>query len=186
MVREWYGLARFSHPSPATTALLHGLFPSYNLDYKPSIIPSSSGETIAQLHDRCAYALQYLIAHADTEDVARITQIRERGQVEGVSSGEQTAILICTHAASLIAIGRVLTGKMPEDICEEDFKTYTCGISKFVRRVVPVSEQRLEQVKAGEQIPKINWKGGRGVAGGWDCEINGNCRHLDGGEERGW
>lgn len=35
-------------------------------------------------------------------------------------------------------------------------------------------------------VPLADWKGGKGVAGGWDCVINGNCNHLDGGEERGW
>lgn len=179
-------MARFTHPSPATPPLLHGLFPSYRLDYKPSIIPSSSGESIAQLHDRCAYALQYIIAQADAEDAAHMTQAQEKGSVQGDSLGERTAILICTHAASMIAVGRILTGRMPEDICEEDFRTYTCGISKFTRRAMPLSEQRFGQVEAGDEIPKVNWEDERGVAGGWDCEVNGNCSHLDGGEERGW
>lgn len=106
--------------------------------------------------------------------------------MEGDSSGDRTGILICTHAASLIAVGRALTGRIPEDICEEDFKTYTCGISKFTRRVMPLPEQKFEQVKAGEEMPKLEWEQGRGVAGGWDCESNSNCSHLDGGEERGW
>lgn len=184
--REWYGLARFTHPSPASPSLLHSLFPSYSLDYKPGIIPSSSGETIAQLHDRCAYALQYIIAHADAEDAARHNRSREKGEVEGENLEERTAILVCTHAASLIAIGRALTGVMPEDFCEEDFKTYTCGLSKFTRRTMSSYEPNRGQVKVGEDIPRINWKNGRGVAGGWSCEINGSCEHLDGGKERGW
>lgn len=115
-----------------------------------------------------------------------MTPSQKGGLVEGDSLGDGTAILICTHAASLIAVGRALTGRMPEDICEEDFKTYTCGISKFKRRVIPWSWQRLKQVKAGEGIPKIDWEHRRGVAGGWDCVSNGDCSHLDGGEERGW
>ena len=78
------------------------------------MIPSSAGESIPALHDRCAYALRYIISNADIEDAA--------------SSGgheKETSILICTHAASMIAIGRTLTGRMPDDACVEDFKTFT-------------------------------------------------------------
>jgi len=31
-----------------------------------------------------------------------------------------------------------------------------------------------------------DWAGGRGVRGGWDCEVNCDCSFLSGGEERGW
>lgn len=43
-------------------------------------------------------------------------------------------ILICTHAATIIAIARVLTGKVPVDNEEEDFHTHTCGISTFISK----------------------------------------------------
>ena len=109
-------------------------------------------------------------------------------------TGSRTAILLCTHAASMIAIGRVLTGVMPEDLGEDDFKTYTCGISMFERRAlrVPKGEEdalgRSGTLIAGKglEIPNVNWGNGRGVSGGWDCMMNGDCSHLDGGEERGW
>ena len=35
-------------------------------------------------------------------------------------------------------------------------------------------------------VPQIDWRAGKGVAGGWDCVLNGDCSHLEGGEERGW
>jgi transcription factor C subunit 7 len=165
---EWYGLARFTHPSPATPTLLSSLFPAYNMDYKPSIIPYSSGESVPTLHNRCAYALEYIISHEDATDE------------------ESRAILICTHAASMIAIGRALTGHMPEDICEDDFKTHTCGISKFVRRLPLSDTPKYIKWEKGTEIPAIEWRDRKGVAGGWDCVINSNCGHLDGGEERHW
>ena len=97
------------------------------------------------------------------------------------------AVLLCTHAASLIAIGRVLTGYMPEDVNEEDFKPFTCGLSQFVRRSFPSErEEGRVQTCDGDSIPKIDWRNGRGVGGGWDCVLNGDCSFLDGGEERGW
>ncbi|KAF6218081.1 hypothetical protein HO133_006493 [Letharia lupina] len=175
-IGEWYGLARFTHPSPASPSLLRTFFQSYNSEYKPSIIPASSGESIPILHDRCAYALTYIISNADIEDAA---------SSEGHEN--ETSILICTHAASMIAIGRTLTGHMPDDVCVEDFKTYTCGISKFVRKNIPLDGgyEKLEKWEAGMEVPKTNWRA-EGVAGGWGCAVNSNCEHLEGGEEKGW
>ena len=121
----------------------------------------------------------------DAEDAARFDQTNGKEIEDSRSVINPTAILICTHAASLIAIGRALTGKMPDSICEDDFKTYTCGISKFNRRVMYVAEG-VAQVQLGKGIPEVLWKNGRGIAGGWTCEANGSCAHLDGGEERGW
>jgi transcription factor C subunit 7 len=168
---EWYGTARFDHPSPASPELLKKLFPRYDVTYEPAIIPSTKGETIDGLHDRAAYTLDRIIEQCDQEDVR--------------------AIVICTHAATLYAIGRALTGRMPKDVAEEDFRPFTCGISKFVRRSMATmrneNTQPLELWKGqGTPIPKIEWRGGKGVGGGWDCVVNGDCSHLSGGEERGW
>jgi transcription factor C subunit 7 len=164
---EWYGTARFDHPSPATPTLLKKLFPRYNTSYKPVIIPSTKGETIDDLHNRTAYALHRVIEQCDREDIK--------------------AIIICSHAATIYAIGRALTGRMPEDVTEEDFNTFTCGLSKFVRRgvesdTVPVGSWQ----GVGAPIPKVDWRDGKGVGGGWTCEMNGDCSFLSGGEERGW
>lgn len=91
--------------------------------------------------------------------------------------------MICTHAASLIAIGRALTGVMPRDVNEEDFKPFTCGVSKFVR--LRVERAKLARWGKGMDMPDIGWRG-KGVGGGWDCVMNGSCEHLSGGAERGW
>ncbi len=40
--------------------------------------------------------------------------------------------------------------------------------------------------EAGMDVPKGDWRAGKGVAGGWHCVINSDCEHLEGGEERGW
>lgn len=178
-IGEWYGLARFTHPSPATPEVLKGLFPWYEVDYRPSIVPSSSGESYEDLHDRCAYALSHIIAAEDAEE--------DQEDVASEGKGREKALLICTHAASMIAVGRALTGRMPKDVSEDDFKTFTCGISKFVRREVSHGKQnKAEAWRPGQEIPKIDWKNGKGVAGGWNCVVNSDCSHLDGGEERGW
>jgi transcription factor C subunit 7 len=88
----------------------------------------------------------------------------------------------------MICIGRALTGRMPEDPSEEDFKCFTCSLSKFTRRNIPeapVEKQHIWTLDEPENIPFVDWRG-KGVKGGWDCEVNGDCSFLEKGEERGW
>ncbi|KAI4118572.1 MAG: hypothetical protein LQ345_001409 [Seirophora villosa] len=134
-------------------------------DYRPSCIPSPSGETIAELHDRVAYALSCIIQAVDSDTGAE----------------EEVSILICTHAATLIAIGRCLTGNMPSDVNQEDYLAPCAGLTKFVRRKAS-ARQELGNRKDG--AGNADWKEGKGVAGGWNCELNGNCDHLAAGAER--
>jgi transcription factor C subunit 7 len=167
--REWYGTALFDHPSPAPTSILRRLFPTYSESYTPAIIPAPSGESIEHLYDRTAYALARVIAQLDTEE------------------GQPKTVLLCTHAATLIATGRTLTGHLPEHVQEDDFKPFTCSLSKFVRRKELSGNIKFTgTVRAEEGIPEVDWRNGRGIGGGWDCVINGDCSFLKGGEERGW
>ncbi|KAI4735082.1 phosphoglycerate mutase-like protein [Aureobasidium sp. EXF-12298] len=170
-VGEFYGLARFDHPSPATLDVLHKHFPGGLAEaYMPVIRPSVNGESLTSLHDRIAYALYHVIQKLDQDP-----------------AGPKT-LLICTHAASMICIGRALTGRMPEDPSEEDFKCFTCSLSKFTRRNIPeapVEKQHIWTLDEPENIPFVDWRG-KGVKGGWDCEVNGDCSFLEKGEERGW
>jgi transcription factor C subunit 7 len=164
---EWFGLAHFSHPSPAPLGFLSTLFPSLlDTAHAPTIAPPPQGESIAELHDRVAYSLHRIIEECDGEGVK--------------------AIAVCTHAATLLAACRALTGRMPADVGEEDFRAYTCGLSVFRRR----KEDRGEAVQMweglGSGIPAVQWRDGRGVAGGWDCVVDGDCNFLSSGEERGW
>lgn len=82
---------------------------------------------------------------------------------------------------------------MPADMNVEDFRPFTCAISKFIRRTdyaaaaAPETKKHdVERWQLGMPIPHLDWEGGKGVVGGWDCVMNGDCSHLDGGEERGW
>lgn len=136
-------------------------------------MPSTKGESIPQLHDRVAYCLHHLIARADADPEA------------------PKALLICTHAAAMIAVGRALVGRMPEDEGEEDFNCFTCAFSKFVRRPTTLEKQDTAVGEAWssskpDDVPDVGWRDGAGVGGGWDCEVNGDCSFLSGGEERGW
>lgn len=173
---EFYGLARFDHPSPAALSVLDPLFPQLlsSAYTEPVCVPSKNGESIPQLHDRVAYALHRTIETLDQDPT------------------EPKALLICTHAATMIAIGRALTGLMPEDEGQEDFRCGTCALSVFKRRRGRDGERGSDagiatwSSAAPEKIPDVRWRDGRGVAGGWDCEVNGDCSFLDNGEERSW
>ncbi len=171
---EFYGSARFEHPSPAGIEELRTHFDHLHADSEPIIVSDKMGESIPQLHDRVAYCLDRLIRRAD-KDLSR-----------------PKAILLCTHAAAIIAIGRVLTGRMPDDIGEEDFKCFTAGVSKFRRRVAASSDNKSDDPsddwspQQPDQISDVRWREGRGVAGGWNCELNSDCSFLENGEERGW
>ncbi|KAK3070846.1 C6 zinc cluster transcription factor-like protein [Teratosphaeriaceae sp. CCFEE 6253] len=168
-VGEFYGKARFDHPSPASLEVLHTHFSHLQAERETIIVPSTKGETIPQLHDRLAYTLSHMIARADAD-------------LAGPRS-----LLICTHAASMICIGRALTGRMPEEEGEEDFRCGTCSFSKFTRKAHSVQAAKVEwDVARADEVPDIGWRDGKGVSGGWAVEINGDCSFLENGEERTW
>lgn len=86
----------------------------------------------------------------------------------------------------MIAFGRVLTGRMPEDVTEQDFHAYTCSISTFQR--MDSGQGMTEEVKLWKEglgVPDVGWRG-KGIHGGWKCMGNAETAHLSGGGERGW
>ncbi|KAM5435446.1 hypothetical protein McanCB21832_003149 [Microsporum canis] len=187
---EWFGSTSFfTHPSPASFGVLDPLFPALiSPSYAAQVYPNPSGETISELHDRVATTLETIIADVDDE-------MREYERTHPEAAQESHAIIICAHAAPLIAMGRALTGNMPEDPSTEDFKVFTAGISMFRRRRSqshdsPALSQRNnihgggKLTASGKTIPL--WRGGSGVGGGWDCVVNGACGYLSNGAERGW
>lgn len=165
---EWYGAAPFQHPTSAPPAELKALFPAYDTAYVPAVAPARTGETIAQLHERVACTLDTIIQRCDDMGVR--------------------AVLLCSHAATIIAIGRVLTGQMPENVETEDFRVFTCGLSTFRRRQPAATNATGEGDNAGRHASAshLDWKSGAGVGGGWICEVNSDCSFLSSGEERGW
>lgn len=162
---EWFGRAWFEQPTPASPEQLRGYFPWIDTEYCSLLAPDRYGERIETLHDRVAQALSRIIKDVDAEFEAQ-----GRGS-------EMVTLLICGHAAQIVCSGRVLTGMMPDDPNEEDFRCYTCGISKFVRKSVAIDSGMRNDDE---------WRSNGGVAGGWDCVLNSDCKHLSQGEERGW
>ena len=168
---EWFGKAWFRQPVPAEPRRLkRDYFPWVGEEYESKVLPHEFGERIQELHDRVARALESVVKDVDEE-----FEKMERG-------GEKVTILICGHAAQIICSGRALTGLMPENPDDEDFKCYTCGLSRFVRR----EKQGMRSNIRGEVVDGSEWRTSGGVAGGWDCVENSDCRHLSQGEERGW
>ncbi|KAI0191185.1 histidine phosphatase superfamily [Xylaria flabelliformis] len=181
---EWYGRAPFEHPTSAPLDDLSTLFADLDANYVSSPAPSRRGESIPQLYERVASCIQAIIARCDQE-------------------GKRT-VLISTHAAVVIALGRVLTGKVPEDVSVEDFKAFTCGLSMYRRqgvhqdrsitaatsRPTKTRERYADAQKATDTPP---WS--QSLASDpqeprdlsrWICEVNSDCGFLRGGEERGW
>lgn len=112
-IAEWFGSAPFDHPRPADTAVLADMFPLLDTGYTPSRVPSSKGETLAELYARVGQAAEAIVRRSEEE-------------------GHKTVVL-CTHAAVVIVLGRVLTGQIPESADNADFEAYTCGLSTYER-----------------------------------------------------
>ncbi|KAH8848025.1 hypothetical protein MCOR31_000127 [Pyricularia oryzae] len=164
---EWFGTAHFDHPAPAPVEELSTLFPDIlDQGYSPALTPTSRGESIEQLHDRVALAVLEVIKRCDAEGVR--------------------SVVLCTHAAVVIALGRVLTGHMPADITVDDFHAYTCGLSAYRRRQQAAPVAVDQQPSVSPAAGPVAWRDGTGVGGGWDCELNSDCSFLTGGSERGW
>lgn len=163
---EWYGSAPFQHPTSAPPEELNRLFPAYDMSYVPAVAPSRMGETISELHERVALTLDAVIQRCDEMGVR--------------------AVLLCSHAATIIAIGRVLTGNMPENVETEDFRVFTCGLSVFRRRATGMVGAPTPTGGSAIAPSRGSWKNGNGVGGVWTCKVNSDCSFLSGGEERGW
>ena len=145
---EWFGKAWFEQPVPLDVAgLREGWYPWLDGGYESLVVPERKGERIAALHERLRRAWEMVVEDVDREEPER-----------------EVVLLVCGHAAQIIASGRALTGRMPEDLDEDDFQCFTCGLSRFERRQTP----------------------GEGVGGGFECVVNSDCGHLSQGEERGW
>ncbi|CAK7242830.1 MAG: C6 zinc cluster transcription factor-like protein [Sporothrix thermara] len=184
---DWFGPAPFNHPQPLPAGELQKrFFPWVDPSYVASgQAPPRAGETMAQLHARQAAVVAHIIRQCDADGVR--------------------SVLLCTHAAPIIALGRVLTGAVPADVGAQDFGVFTCGVSVYHRRAQQQQQQQqqeeqkqsLAQARSNNNAPYpwddrfhtlacAHWTHGRGVSGGWDCTVNCDCTFLSGGEERGW
>jgi transcription factor C subunit 7 len=184
---EWFGETGDHREQPGPHAyddMRDNFFPELDLWWAPLqngdentrggdgvIRPNRHGESVEDLHERVAYALHRTIERADRA---------------GYKS-----ILICMHAAVMLAIGRCLTGRMPDDFTEEDFHCYTASMSTYQRRKPYKDSTDIGAVgtwlpKRQGAIPPVPWRDNGGVMGGWECLKDADCSYLTNGEERGW
>jgi transcription factor C subunit 7 len=129
------------------------------MNYTSALTPPVGGETIPALYERAVTVVQRVLDDCESSDGPK-------------------AILICTHAALMIVLGRVLTGRIPEDPSVDDFQCFTASMSVYRRRRGP--GRAIKEAREPE-----SWKT-TGVRGGWECEKNSDCSYLSGGPERGW
>ncbi|KAI0534661.1 histidine phosphatase superfamily [Xylaria digitata] len=169
---EWYGRANFEHPTAASLDDLSALFADLDKNYNSSPAPRRRGESIPQLYERVASCIEAIIAHCDKEG--------------------KKSILISTHAAVVIALGRILTAEVPEDASVDDFKAFTCGLSEYRRRGAhrdAYQDGGLALHPLGPRTPKskdLCQRCSFGLSSHWTCNVNSDCSFLRGGEERGW
>lgn len=140
---EFYGKAPWKHASPATLEVLMQHFKDLDAEYVGPHTPPLNGELIQELHERVKNSIGHIIETLDKDP-----------------EGPKT-LLICTHAATMICLGRALTGKMPEDPDEDDFQCFCASLSTFKRR-----------------SPEL--------VGSWECTKNSDTSYLSEGAQRGW
>lgn len=186
---EWFGLAPFDHPQPAPVKVLRGKFPAICEDYSSTTRAPIKGETLAQLYERIATSVRAIIERCDNEG--------------------KRAVVLCTHAAVVIALGRVLTGCIPDDPSVQDFGAFTCGLSVFRRPAAAATggeKQQQDQAQCRPAGPPVREGKAAHVSDAalamsdgskerpsplevvppWRCESNSDCSFLSSGAERGW
>ncbi|KAF2183743.1 hypothetical protein K469DRAFT_689869 [Zopfia rhizophila CBS 207.26] len=148
-VRVEYGFGEWFGPySPRERDPLDELqndFDNLDANYQDVGPFQTAPETLEDLHMRVLYTLDPVIRDLD-EDPTR-----------------PKTVLICTHAPTMIAMSRILTGKVPKSTDKRDFRVPMCGVSKFSRK--PDSTE---------------------VVGGWEIKLHGYTGFLYDGERELW
>lgn len=133
------------HPRPPCAKVLKEHFPLIDLEThssSPLLIAPQTGESFQGIHDRALAFLRLLAAHL-------------RAQHPEVRS-----VLLVSHAATVIALGRALLGDTAQT---REVRAGTCSLSSY-RRTGGVD----------------------GELGEWECTRNGDTSFLKGGEQRNW
>lgn len=140
-IREWFGSAPFDHPEPAAPGVLKTMFPAYDESYSSTVRPSPKGETLDELQERTTKALRGIIHQCDADGTR--------------------AIVLCSHAAVIILMGRILTGLVPDSVDVDDFHAYTCGLSVYCRSSGAAAEgNNISDNRDGRHSPPALSKSG--------------------------
>ncbi|BEI89553.1 uncharacterized protein CcaverHIS019_0209150 [Cutaneotrichosporon cavernicola] len=141
-VQEWYSTTREGtglHPRPGGPDSMAPHFPEgmIDMDYTSTVYASRRGETLRGLHSRIGLFLDAWIARMD-------------------EAGVRSAVIF-GHAATVIAMGRLLTGDMEREV------TAGCAVTSLYRRAGPL-----------------------GGCGQWEGVYDGRADYMPGGVERDW
>ncbi|WWC58865.1 uncharacterized protein I303_101410 [Kwoniella dejecticola CBS 10117] len=132
-VQEWYspvvpdtGL----HPRPSSPSTLSKHFPSgsINTDYASTVFPSRKGESFKALHERAELFVEAWIS-----------------KIEDIHP-EVKSVVIFAHAASIIVLGRALTGDRDLDVVAG------CASTSLYKRKVPSSSSSLAYPRPTESF----------------------------------
>jgi transcription factor C subunit 7 len=113
--------------------------PQLSLSWTPMLYPDANGESISQLHARARRVLDLIAQRCEELGVKRV--------------------LICSHAATIIAMGRVLLNDDTDGKRTKFIGAGTASLSKYVRS---------------------------NAEGKWTQQLNGDASFLPGGVEREW
>jgi transcription factor C subunit 7 len=127
------------HPSPARAQYMQEFIPQLSLSWTPMLYPDANGESISQLHARARRVLDLIAQRCEELGVKRV--------------------LICSHAATIIAMGRVLLNDDTDGKRTKFIGAGTASLSKYVRT---------------------------NSEGKWTQQLNGDASFLPGGVEREW
>ncbi|KAL9936861.1 hypothetical protein V8E36_004096 [Tilletia maclaganii] len=152
------------HPYPPTRALLEPQFPKDTLAptsaWPPVLYPSVNGEDVNELHDR-----------------ARLLLRRIERQCE-ILFPDVKRVLLVSHAATIIAIGRVLVHRGPGPPWEAgttEAAGYDVGAG-----TASVSQYDRYPRKRRRRIGELD------AESAFEHTLNGSCAHLSAGVEREW
>lgn len=125
------------HPSPPRAEQVQDYFPRVSTRWSPLMYPDPEGETIADVHHRMYACFERLNRRCEEWGIRRV--------------------LLVSHAASSIALGRMLLTAGQVEHAKHDIRAGTASVSKYAHE-----------------------------NGQWKQEYNGNTSFLPGGSEREW
>ncbi|WVO16809.1 hypothetical protein L204_104495 [Cryptococcus depauperatus] len=162
---EWYSPVRSGtglHPRPAQPIKLIPLFPSgsINPSYTSTVYPSRKGETLKSLHERAEIFVDAFISRVEGE------------------WPEVKCVVIFSHAASLIAIGRALTGNRDLEVLAG------CATTSLYKRKLLGSKFQFDYPSPPssallDSLPPCG-------TGQWAMVYSGRHDYLPSGFERDW
>ncbi|WVF70217.1 hypothetical protein IAT40_005006 [Kwoniella sp. CBS 6097] len=153
-VQEWFSPVKEGtglHPRPGSSNSLKQYFPPNSLDgiYESTVYASRLGETIHGVHDRADLFVEAFV-----------------GKIEELYP-EVKSVVIFSHAAAVIALGRALTGNRSLNIVAG---TTTTSLYQRKPRSSTSNPSKNTAVGVGE----------------WDILWNGRADYLPKGVERDW